>query len=92
MQSIIYFQQSAHTILCRMKNFWNPLLLTDVAELLPNHIQIPIGINNLCYTSKIKLSAKVGMYGLLQNMHILIIQKINVSFPYFFVHVPTMCK
>lgn len=62
MQSIICFQQSAHTILCRMKNFWNLLLLTDVAELLPNHIQIPIEINNLCYTSKIKLSAKVGMY------------------------------
>lgn len=66
----------------------------DVAELLTNHIQAPIEMNNLCSTSDKKLSVKLGIYffGLLQNMQIVIIQKLNVSFPSFFAHAPTMCK
>lgn len=68
--------------------------MTDVAELLPNHIQIPIEVNNLCSTFDSKLSANLGMYifGLLQNMKILIMLKISVSFSYFLAHVTTMCK
>lgn len=90
--AIHHFQQRAHIALCRMKTAFTKV--SNVAEPLPDHIQTSIEMNNLCSTSDKKLSAKLGIYlfGLLQNMQILIIQKISVSFPSLFAHAPTMCK